>query len=243
MKMGTCADCGRPMHRGTTSLPEGEARCLACRRATPCRRVKGQPQASCVDCGQACWGKRCRPCADKTKIIRALDDHRVVRKHRESAAPGIGWSDRKRLLAKWKRQGKPCIYCGEPADTIDHVVPLVRGGTNYEGNLAPCCKPCNSSKAGSTVIEWRTGKRLPRMAKAVMWKAKPKPLKIRAIKGEQAAFNVCPECGSLCVNTYCNSTCGSRYAMRRNYRLKVGIPLDAPLYQSDKPQWRRTWVA
>lgn len=38
-------------------------------------------------------------------------------------------------------------------------------------------------------------------------------------------------------------TLGTRYAMRRNYRLKVGIPLDAPLYQSDKPQWRRTWVA
>ena len=45
------------------------------------------------------------------------------------------------------------------------------------------------------------------------------------------------------VARYCDSTCGTRSAMRRNYRLKVGIPLDAPLYQSDKPQWRRTWVA
>ena len=34
-----------------------------------------------------------------------------------------------------------------------------------------------------------------------------------------------------------------KHASRRNYRLKAGIPLDAPLYQSDKPQWRRTWVA
>ena len=55
--------------------------------------------------------------------------------------------------------------------------------------------------------------------------------------------HICPECGSLCVNRYCNSTCNTRYVTRRNYRLKVGIPLEAPLYQSDKPQWRRTWVA
>lgn len=93
------------------------------------------------------------------------------------------------------------------------------------------------------ITEWRTGKRLPRMTKTPRWKRKTKPFKIEAIRGEQPSSNVCPECGALCVNTYCNNTCGSRYAARRNYRLKVGIPLDAPLYQSDKPQWRRTWVA
>ena len=149
------------------------------------------------------------------------------------------------MLAKWKRQGKRCAYCPNPADTIDHVVPLVRGGTNHEGNLVPACRACNSSKGGYLLVEWRTGKRLPRMVKSLTWKRKPKQkaTPIRAIKGEQPSFNVCPECGALCVNTYCNNTCGSRYASRRNYRLKVGIPLDAPLYQSDKPQWRRTWAA
>lgn len=30
-----CATCGRMMWRGTTSLPEGQARCRPCRRATP----------------------------------------------------------------------------------------------------------------------------------------------------------------------------------------------------------------
>ena len=89
--------------------------------------------------------------------------------------------------------------------------------------------------------QWRTGKRLPRMTKAPQWKRKTQPIK--AIKGEQPAFNVCPECGSLCVNRYCNNTCNTRYVTRRNYRLKVGIPLDAPLYGSDAPQWARHWAA
>ena len=256
MKMGTCADCGQPMHRGTTSLPQGVARCLECRattRRTPeeMRQRKREyarsaRRDSCPDCGGMKWriAERCRQCADRAKIIRAKDDSRLLRKHRESAAPGISWTARKNLLAKWKRQGKRCTYCDRLADTIDHAVPLVRGGTNYEGNLVPACKACNSSKSGYLIAEWRTGKRLPRMTNAPEWKRPRKPIKpIKTIKGEQPAFNVCPECGSLCVNRYCNSMCGTRYTTRRNYRLKVGIPLDAPLYQSDKPQWRRTWVA
>ena len=234
---------------GTGSLPAGIARCLTCRRANPKRKPPAKPKgaaapsSTCPDCGTPCWGKRCKPCASKAQTVRAEGDHRLVRKHRERSAPGLTTTERARLMARWKKQRKACVYCGELATTVDHVVPLVRGGTNYEGNLAPCCRSCNGSKSGYLIAEWRTGRRLPRMTKAPEWKRSRKPKPIKAIKGEQAAFNVCPECGSLCVNTYCNSTCGSRYAMRRNYRLKVGVPLDAPLYRSDKPQWRRTWVA
>jgi 5-methylcytosine-specific restriction endonuclease McrA len=39
--------------------------------------------------------------------------------------------------------------------TIDHIVPLARGGTNYEGNLTPACRPCNSSKGTLLLVEWR----------------------------------------------------------------------------------------
>ncbi len=207
------------------------------------RKPKAKKVHACIDCGtsRSPGATRCKPCQARHQQIRSEDDHRVRRQQREHATPGITERARIKLLSKWKRQGRTCAYCPRAADTIDHAVPLVRGGTNYEGNLVPACRKCNSSKGGRTIIEWRTGKRLPRMTKAPEWKRSRKPIK--AIKGEQLAFNVCPECGSLCLNRYCDSTCGTRYAMRRNYRLKVGIPLDAPLYQSDKPQWRRTWVA
>lgn len=227
MKMGTCAECGQPMHRGTTSLPQGVARCLTCRRANPKRHTAATTSrpGSCPDCGIPCWGNRCKPCANKAQTVRAEGDHRLVRKHREQSAPGLTTTERTRLLATWKRQGKACVYCGELATTVDHVVPLVRGGTNYEGNLVPCCKSCNSSKAGRMVVEWRTGRRLPRMARALGWKLKAKPIK--AIKGEQDVLRVCI-CGSAYVGQgrYCSERCRARSA----YRMKVGIPIDAAPY-------------
>ncbi|MBI5152973.1 MAG: hypothetical protein HZA36_00710 [Parcubacteria group bacterium] len=44
-----------------------------------------------------------------------------------------------------------CVYCGEPAETWDHVFGLVKnhqfsGYGHVIGNLLPCCKKCNSEK-------------------------------------------------------------------------------------------------
>ena len=222
-----CAECGKLLWRGAASKP-GITRCRECHVASP---TKTSP---CLGCGVKCWGDRCRACYAKHQTIRAEDDHRTVRRQRERSAPGMNPRARDALLARWKRQGKTCAYCPAAADTIDHVVPLVRGGTNYEGNLVPCCKPCNSRKGGRTVVEWRTGKRLPRMRRAVTWASKARPIK--AIKGEQATFNVCPECGSLCVNRYCNATCNTRYFARVAYRVRAGIQIDAPLAKSGRPR-------
>jgi len=45
-----------------------------------------------------------------------------------------------------------CTYCGSPATegnplTIDHVVPLTRGGTNQRENLTVACYRCNRTKS------------------------------------------------------------------------------------------------
>lgn len=40
-----------------------------------------------------------------------------------------------------------CWMCGEPADCIDHVKPLARGGPHILANLRPACRPCNGRKA------------------------------------------------------------------------------------------------
>lgn len=42
--------------------------------------------------------------------------------------------------------GGRCWMCGDPATTVDHVIPLFRGGTNWPANLRPACKACNSRK-------------------------------------------------------------------------------------------------
>lgn len=48
-----------------------------------------------------------------------------------------------------------CHYCGEPAETIDHVIPKSRGGTDEPGNLVPACRRCNASKGTKLLSEWR----------------------------------------------------------------------------------------
>ena len=43
-----------------------------------------------------------------------------------------------------------CHYCRRRFPfkelTMDHVIPLSRGGRSTKGNLVPCCKECNSAK-------------------------------------------------------------------------------------------------
>lgn len=48
-----------------------------------------------------------------------------------------------------------CFYCNEAGTTIDHIIPVSRGGAHSIGNLLPCCKPCNSSKGNKTITEWK----------------------------------------------------------------------------------------
>lgn len=48
-----------------------------------------------------------------------------------------------------------CVYCGEPATTRDHIIPINRGGTDYIDNIAPACFPCNASKQDRLPSEWR----------------------------------------------------------------------------------------
>ena len=49
-----------------------------------------------------------------------------------------------------------CAYCGcKTVLTMDHVVPLIRGGSHGIGNILPACQPCNSSKNKKFLVEWR----------------------------------------------------------------------------------------
>jgi 5-methylcytosine-specific restriction endonuclease McrA len=52
-----------------------------------------------------------------------------------------------------------CHYCGRqvaPAElTLDHLLPLVRGGHSTRGNCVPACKTCNSAKQDLLPLEWQ----------------------------------------------------------------------------------------
>ncbi len=60
----------------------------------------------------------------------------------------------------WKRKRGTgiCHYCGgkfNPRElTMDHLVPIVRGGKSVAGNLVPACKECNNKKKYLLPTEW-----------------------------------------------------------------------------------------
>ncbi len=41
---------------------------------------------------------------------------------------------------------RTCFYCGQPADTKDHVVPKAKGGRANDKNLVDACRLCNGTK-------------------------------------------------------------------------------------------------
>lgn len=64
-----------------------------------------------------------------------------------------GWEQlRLEILA---RDSYKCRYCGGRASQVDHVVPVSRGGGEEDGNLVAACGPCNRSKGGRSLDEWR----------------------------------------------------------------------------------------
>ncbi|QXE92201.1 HNH endonuclease [Geomonas subterranea] len=52
-----------------------------------------------------------------------------------------------------------CHWCQgkfPPAElSMDHIVPVIRGGKSAKGNVVPCCKECNNKKKHMLPIEWQ----------------------------------------------------------------------------------------
>lgn len=60
----------------------------------------------------------------------------------------------------WKRKcaAGTCYYCNAkvPAKmlTMDHIVPVARGGKSVKNNIVTACKACNTKKKYLLPIEW-----------------------------------------------------------------------------------------
>jgi 5-methylcytosine-specific restriction enzyme A len=51
-----------------------------------------------------------------------------------------------------------CYYCQKflkkAEVTMDHLIPLAKGGVSQRSNVVPCCKDCNSKKQDKTAVEF-----------------------------------------------------------------------------------------
>ena len=79
-------------------------------------------------------------------------DEREVKRERAKARELRGSQWWKSLIGKGI-----CHYCSgrfPPAElSMDHVVPLARGGKSTKGNIVPACKKCNQEKRLATPVE------------------------------------------------------------------------------------------
>lgn len=58
-------------------------------------------------------------------------------------------------LEKFATLGNVCFYCHEPGKlSIDHDIPIARGGTDNIDNILPACLPCNRRKHKRTSAEY-----------------------------------------------------------------------------------------
>lgn len=83
-------------------------------------------------------------------------EHRKIlqtqRRAREMGAGGNGLSSEQWGVIK-RDYNYRCAYCGQKKElTIDHIVPLIKGGLHDKANVAPACKSCNSSKRDKSLI-------------------------------------------------------------------------------------------
>ena len=89
---------------------------------------------------------------DSARFVPEVTDDALRReKARARELRGSAW---------WKRRIAPgvCHYCrrqvGAKALTMDHIVPMVRGGRSVRGNTVAACKDCNSKKQSLLPWEW-----------------------------------------------------------------------------------------
>lgn len=91
------------------------------------------------------------------------------RNHRALKRAAEGTHTASDIEVQHQRQHGKCYYCDckmiksphKPnSATVDHVVPLDRGGRNSPDNLVIACRSCNSSKKNKLPHEWNRGGRL-----------------------------------------------------------------------------------
>lgn len=89
------------------------------------------------------------------KYSRLYPERNLVKRHKRRArlrSNGVFTITNRELKTLYSL---PCFYCGNAGGSLDHVVPIARGGAHGIGNIVPACMPCNMSKGSKLLSQWK----------------------------------------------------------------------------------------
>lgn len=95
---------------------------------------------------------------ERRSRAKLKEKHRAARNARQSIRNRKLNNEEFVILPKELRRiySSPCYMCGSIENqSIDHIIPLSRGGRHSVGNILTLCLRCNMSKHARTITEWK----------------------------------------------------------------------------------------
>jgi 5-methylcytosine-specific restriction endonuclease McrA len=164
-RRSACKDCtkkGYKSRRRYEPINEGSKTCRLCERELPitkfhvqgnnldgrsgiCRDCAGIRNAEYYQATAEQQRENSRQWRRNNRAQRTTQRYkrRAILENAEGFCLPIQWEA---IIAHYAPNGH-CLCCGKKRKlTMDHVIPLTEGGTNWPGNIQPLCARCNSRK-------------------------------------------------------------------------------------------------
>lgn len=175
-----CTSCKKDYYRRNTSAKEKVIPIVMTdsKQCLDCMIIKDLSEYSPSKRGRLGKSSYCKKCSSKRVIEKTSAEHRRAKtaKYRKNnheywkSLHRIHQFNRKSLVKvssdgtvtkdfiEYLLGGNTCCYCNlyieNENKTIEHVLPLKRGGKHTVSNLKLCCKSCNFSKGAKTEEEY-----------------------------------------------------------------------------------------
>jgi len=117
--------------------------CLICKKIF---RIPPARKNIAITCSRFCQSISFQKSEEHKRMVKNIsrEKRRCAERFVEGYFTKEEWEEKKRT-SFFK-----CVLCGESELnvklTIDHIIPISRGGTNYISNIQPLCGSCNSKK-------------------------------------------------------------------------------------------------